>query len=114
MLTLTLALTLTHAHTHAHTHSSTHTRTHTGSISKEIKPQIPLANLTRRSALPISPSIAINTAPSIGILNITAVGCRETRPEAADVGCGVGRGVGCGNKLHLKVYRHHDCAGTRL
>jgi hypothetical protein len=42
----------------------------------EFEQQIPLANLTWTSALPMSPSIAMNPIPSIGILNTMPVGDR--------------------------------------
>jgi hypothetical protein len=45
--------------------------------SMEIEQQIPLANLTRRSALPISPSIAMSPISSIEILNTMTAGDRE-------------------------------------
>jgi hypothetical protein len=43
----------------------------------EMELQIPQANLTRRSALPVSPSITTNPAPSFEIHNTMAVGHRE-------------------------------------
>jgi hypothetical protein len=49
----------------------------TGPNCMEIEQKILLANLTRRSALPMSASITINPAPSIGILNTMAAGHRE-------------------------------------
>jgi hypothetical protein len=45
--------------------------------SNDIEQQIPLANLTWRSALPISPSITISPISSSEILDIMTVGDRE-------------------------------------
>jgi hypothetical protein len=49
----------------------------TGPNCMEIEQKIQLANLTWRSTLPVSASIAINPAPSIGILHTVAAGHRE-------------------------------------
>ena len=61
----------------ARSHAGSHAGTHTGRITLKTKLRIQLATLIRRSALPMSPSIAINPVPSIQILNTMAIGYRQ-------------------------------------
>jgi hypothetical protein len=57
----------------------THIRTYTGRITLKTELLILLANLNLipKSALPMSPSIAINPVPSTEILNTMAIEHRE-------------------------------------
>jgi hypothetical protein len=84
----------------------THARTHTGPITLKIKVQIPLANLLTRSALPMSPSIAINPVPSTYILNTMAIGYSEILSLTLQVWVTelVTELVSRRNKPRLKVY----------